>query len=193
MIYVDMDGVLVDFVYSALLAQGIEQDLAVEIINDWPPGEWDVSKVAGVEPGEFWTNIDATPLFWHKLDITREYHKIVWWLRNHGIDWMVCSTPSRHPDSSAGKVYWLRDRLGDTFRNYVLTPHKSHLAAPGRLLLDDSDRNVDAWRAAGGEAILWPQPWNTSHARDKGRALEEFKNAATALHRGKSAVSSSGL
>ena len=50
-----------------------------------------------------------------------------------------------------------------TFRRYALTPQKHLLAGPNRILIDDNDRNIEAFRAAGGIGILFPQPWNANH------------------------------
>jgi len=46
----------------------------------------------------------------------------------------------------------------------VLTRDKSLLARPRAVLVDDSDANVDAFRAAGGAGIVFPQPWNRAVA-----------------------------
>ncbi len=40
---------------------------------------------------------------------------------------------------------------------------KSLLAGPYRILVDDHDENVRMFRALGGQAVLWPQPWNAMH------------------------------
>lgn len=35
---------------------------------------------------------------------------------------------------------------------------------PNQILIDDRDKNVDHFIAAGGNAILFPQVWNSNHA-----------------------------
>lgn len=43
---------------------------------------------------------------------------------------------------------------------YQIGPKKELNAKSGAILIDDSDKNVENYRAAGGCAILFPQPWN---------------------------------
>ena len=48
------------------------------------------------------------------------------------------------------------------FRDYLFAPshQKQLLAGKNRILIDDSQRNVEQWKQAGGRAVLVPQPWN---------------------------------
>ena len=43
------------------------------------------------------------------------------------------------------------------------TIRKHFCARPDALLIDDSDHNVEAFLAHGGQAILVPRPWNPLH------------------------------
>ena len=59
-----------------------------------------------------------------------------------------------------GKVQWVRRYLPQLEKRMILTRDKSLCAAPGRLLVDDYHRNIDAWRAQGGTGFLWPAHHN---------------------------------
>ena len=37
------------------------------------------------------------------------------------------------------------------------------MAAPGVLLIDDSDKNCEKFVQHSGHAILFPRPWNSNH------------------------------
>ncbi|MFO0916509.1 MAG: hypothetical protein U0795_26370 [Pirellulales bacterium] len=53
---------------------------------------------------------------------------------------------------------------GKRFSDFLLGSPMELLAGPRRVLIGDSDAKVAAFRAAGGEAILFPQPWNANRA-----------------------------
>jgi hypothetical protein len=60
-----------------------------------------------------------------------------------------------------GKSRWLEKELPEwAHHQYGLAPNKHFYASPRGLLIDDSEKNVIAWQAAGGSALLWPRPWN---------------------------------
>lgn len=73
--------------------------------------------------------------------------------------------PTKDPDCLAGKLEWIW-RFAPKFmhRQYLIGPRKQFCAQHEALLIDDSDANVDTFRAWGGQAILVPRPWNTLHA-----------------------------
>jgi hypothetical protein len=49
------------------------------------------------------------------------------------------------------------------FRNYVMGPAKHLCANSKHVLIDDYDRNINNFKAAGGHTILFPQFWNVAH------------------------------
>jgi hypothetical protein len=59
-----------------------------------------------------------------------------------------------------GKMDWLRQHMPSMVDKVIFTEHKHLLAAPGRVLYDDRDENIDAWEAAGGIGRLVPRLWN---------------------------------
>lgn len=73
--------------------------------------------------------------------------------------------PTKDPDCLAGKLEWIHDVMPSWLhRQYLIGPRKQFCAHPEALLIDDSDDNVNTFRAWGGNAILVPRPWNTMHA-----------------------------
>ena len=56
------------------------------------------------------------------------------------------------PEKSSGS-----EVVRDLYRRLVLC------AQAGALLIDDSDHNVIQFRNHGGQAILFPQIWNSNH------------------------------
>lgn len=154
-----MDGVLVDFFGEALRLHGREA-----LAERWPLGQWDMAAAMGLGGHEFWAPINDLGVdFWANLPWYPWSEELVGLCEAAG-GFVIASSPSRRGTSSMGKVQCLQERFGRGFRDYMLGPHKELLAGSGLLLIDDSDDQVDAFRAAGGEAILFPQPWNRDHA-----------------------------
>ena len=156
---VDMDGVLVDFVTAALRLHD-----RLEVLQDWPAGEWDMSEVMGISGQEFWGPIaEAGADFWATLEPYPWCDDLFELVESTG-PWCILTSPSGDPFCAAGKITWLQRRFGRGFRRFLIGPPKWVCARPDQLLIDDNDTNVDRFRERGGRAILFPQPWNRNHA-----------------------------
>jgi len=155
----DMDGVLVDFIRPALAAHD-----RLDVLDDWPAGTWDISAILGISIDAFWEPVHAAGAeFWSELDAYDWADELVELLRAHG-RFFILSSPSPHASCAAGKIAWLQARFGRDFRDFLIGPRKWLCARPGSILVDDSDTNVDRFALYGGQAILFPQPWNRNHA-----------------------------
>ena len=64
------------------------------------------------------------------------------------------------PSACAGKLLWLQEHVGVNCRDFVLTPQKHLLAAPGTVLIDDDLGNCQRFTEHGGAALAFPQHWN---------------------------------
>ena len=168
-VYLDMDGVLADFVGSSIRALGhAPAEVMPRMLEH--KGDYDgMYSALDMDEDEFWERLDALEggtvpgsLVWEKMDPYPWRDMILKLCREVAPTWILTS-PSRNAGSSYGKIVWLQTWLGARFRDYILSPRKWHVARPGTLLVDDSDRNVDKWRRKGGEAILFPRIWNSRH------------------------------
>lgn len=167
-IYLDMDGVLADFVTSSIVALGRDP---AEVLTRVTPGDYyGIYTSLGMTEKEFWEEIDAleggrAPAsgLWETMRPYPWRDQLLKECRKAAPTWILTS-PSRNPGSSFGKVAWLQEWLGPSFRDYVLAPRKWHLARPGALLIDDHDENVGKWCERGGKGILFPRLWNSKHA-----------------------------
>lgn len=154
MIFLDMDGVLCDFVSAAFSAHGQKFNP-----NDYPRGVFACEKILGVTTNEFWRRVDfGGEAFWENLDpypwaldLAKELQQI---------DRVIIATsPSRSPASYSGKRRWLQ-KMGLCRLDAMFGAQKWLMSRPGRVLVDDGEHNVVAWLHEGGQAILVPQPWN---------------------------------
>ncbi len=154
-IYLDMDGVCCNFGGAAMKACGRSYDTAIETWDFFKEWGWSIERfwqAIDAQGEDLWANLEPFPWFIPLLKHCEDLvgSESIWY----------CSTPSQAPWSASGKLKWLRRIHGKDFRRWILIPDKTHLAAPDRLLIDDSGKNCDAFRKAGGHAILFPQPWN---------------------------------
>ena len=156
---VDMDGVLVDFVTAALRLHD-----RMDVRENWPAGTWDFPTVLGISAREFWRPIhEAGAEFWASLAPYSWCDELLS-LIAESQHWSILTSPCSDPYCSAGKIIWLQQRFGRGFRDFLVGPPKWLCARPDQLLIDDNDSNVEQFRARGGRAILFPQPWNENHA-----------------------------
>lgn len=157
-IFLDMDGVIAQFVPAAIRVNG---HCVEEVQARWPCGFYEVQELLGVSQAEFWHKIDLHGIaFWAGLE-PYPWHKELWSLLESFAPVTIASSPSRGGWAATGKVHWLYQHREAGFRAYMLGCDKHLLAAPGRVLVDDSDEKCQEFRRAGGQAIVFPQHWNT--------------------------------
>jgi len=150
-IFLDVDGVLADWVDGVRLAAGIE------------PSTWDTVG-HGLLPTQNQAKIDAamsTREFWVGLVRYPWADELFQTCQRHG-EVIFCTQPFDSPECLAGKYQWLSNHFGATMDNIVFTRKKWRLANPQSLLIDDNKENCDRFQYAGGHSILFPQPWNTA-------------------------------
>lgn len=174
-IFLDMDGVLCDFVGSALevlFQSDVTSERPAVVMKAWREkylGEWDICKVAGCDAEDmwraihqqgasFWSYMLDTPLCLRLMSLSRVIEG------SAAARVMVATSPSRHESSYAGKFKWLDSRRINAHSHAMLGSQKHLLAAPGRILVDDNDTNCERFRRHGGQAVLVPQVWNSLHA-----------------------------
>lgn len=134
-LFVDLDGVLVDF------NKGYENLTGIHLVgakNDFP-GFWTPVNLAGIG---FWANLPWMPdgkLLWNNIG---KYRPI------------LLSAPSKDVTSRIGKQLWVVNNLPTV--KLVLAPRqeKRKFARKGYVLIDDRDENIEDWNKAGGIGIL---------------------------------------
>jgi hypothetical protein len=147
-VFVDMDGVLTDF-------------------------ERRFEQFAGVTPDEFMSQKEiqygkdkANEQFWNLID---KQIGVRYWA---GMPWMpegeelykyikkykptILTSPSRDESSRIGKGVWVkRNMSGVPVKFGYGASGKAKYAGPNKILIDDREDNIAAWKAAGGIGILF--------------------------------------
>lgn len=182
-IYLDCDGVIVNFVQGCLKLWDldfVDDKPGFHQINGWDHMPVFLSEQLGreVSESEFWEVIASKGSdFWADLDWLPWGKEVFNLCREHTDAVVLMTTPTEEPSCAAGKIEWInRNMPEDWRRRYALTPCKHHMAHPGAVLIDDSPDNNANFRAHGGSSFMWPMPWNDPewHTRDPLAELRYF-------------------
>ncbi len=148
-LFLDMDGVLCDFVTAAHAACGCTFNPVT-----YPKGVWPVWEAMGMSESQMWNHIDSFPYFWKQLEIYPWCGELL----DLADDVKILTSPHYTAECYQGKLVKYIPRSVEL----ILCKSKHLLAKPGRVLIDDSDENCHEWRGAGGIAILFPTVLNAN-------------------------------
>lgn len=158
-IFADMDGVIVNF------PKGVEKVLAVDLSE---LDRYEIDEYLGISTSEFWKAIDEVETFWEDLEPypwTIDLIEMLLEVSNGNLT--IATSPSADPHCACQKLKWIQKHLpAQLYRKVLIGPQKHLLAAPGRVLIDDSPEKTSRFQQAGGIAILFPQPYNTGIKED---------------------------
>lgn len=177
-ILLDLDDVLNRFTLTALKHVGCPIDTDRYDLYPTEVG-YEIIQAANTLVGwekfglsDFWNSIPRR--LWATVEPSQEMHLLIRMCEELvGRDNIaILTSPTIDPECLAGKGEWVRDHLPKWLHRQVLIgPCKHFCAHPEALLIDDADKNVDKFRAWGGNAILVPRPWNTRHMLDTSKTL----------------------
>lgn len=158
----DMDGVIADFM-GQLCKYHNRPSPYLDAANY---GVWDTETLWGITVKEFWAPIkEDSEHFWKTIPKTPEADEIVrlatQYFGEENI--AILTAPSDDEGAVPGKRKWMKKHFPQFEKRMIFGSAKEFLAAPYRTLIDDRDKNVEAFRKAGGKAILLPRLWNSEH------------------------------
>jgi len=186
-VFLDLDGVLVDFVGGVHNALGLpyrydeypyekgKWNMLGDVGGKFWDGKFPFSVVNGLCSQEFWSNLawmhDGWRLLHGRAGIMSKFDDIT-----------ILTAPMPNPGSWTGKYLWVEKNMPAKFlKNIIMSVvPKSLLAGPDTLLIDDKDENIAEFVAAGGCGILVPRPWNELHGWAD-EALQVVKNSLEEL------------
>lgn len=159
-IYLDIDGVLADWISGALAAHELDPEPVLEHWATLSPKPWCLSKVLGISRSAMWAPVHrAGADFWADLE------PLPWMAEVYEACTAVAPTilmtsPSSEPSSHAGKAEWIGRHFGRRFRDYMIGAPKHRCAHPGAVLVDDSPEGCKRFEEAGGRTLLFPSVGN---------------------------------
>ena len=166
-VWVDMDGVLVNFDKHACKAHGVVYPSNTVLGHSW------LYDQLGCTVDHFLDTVDQTPDFWQNLEPYPWTAALIQFLDIEFPDWRILSGGTHNGASWGGKVDWVRKHLqlpGLEKLNLVYGARKSHLCRPGDILIDDHVLNCNEWLAAGGRVFQW-----IAYSEDCPHALEQLE------------------
>lgn len=147
-IFLDMDGVLTDF------ERRFEQFAGVT------PDEFIAQKTIQVGEDkaneEFWNLIDKQigVRFWAGMPWMSQGEELYKYVKSYKPT--ILTSPSRDESSRIGKGVWVkRNMSGVPVKFGFKASGKAKYAGPNKILIDDREDNIAAWKAAGGIGILF--------------------------------------
>ena len=174
--YLDMDGVIADFV-GACLWNHDRDDLTPEDITEWDfhktilgcKTEDDLWAFWAFKGYNFWADIIKPEPWANDLVRTLEERfgdRIV----------IVTSVAPDSPRCYEGKCDWIEDHFPQFKGKVVACSKKWLLAHPNAILIDDKEKTVDKFQQNGGKVILFPRTWNSGRTIDKYRRIDVVRN-----------------
>ncbi len=142
-IFLDMDGVIVDFM------EAVYKLFKLTDFRDWEAmGKEKYTDINNM--GEKW---------WSQMKWTSDGKKL--WSYIKGYDVTILSATPRDPKSRAismeGKKNWLNKNMGSSYGSNALivtAVDKQKYASGNHILIDDSPRNIAQWKSRGGIGVL---------------------------------------
>lgn len=134
----------------------------VGVLADWDKGvaEHYGQKHCDEIADDFWNKACVSDMIFARLPVIEEGLRMLQDLRDAGLKPCILTSTGggrHHYQIARQKLIWLEDNgvrgLPVTFA--MSTSGKADFAAPGDILIDDRQKVVDAWAAAGGHGILF--------------------------------------
>lgn len=164
--FLDLDGVLTDFVGAATKAHDLQYPPYPE------PGNHNMPEAYGLkDDATFWRKFD-TEDFWANLDWMPDGREILKLVESAFSTIQILTKPTRNPQCSSGKLRWIQKHIPKYSRNVFIGPKKWLVASENKVLIDDHDKNINNFRLSGGIGILVPRVWNSAYEKDTLTTLE---------------------
>jgi len=147
-IFIDIDGVVGDF------CSALEKKYSIKFNFK---ASKSMRKLLNLSYTEFKADLNNIT-FWKTIPVIDEV-KI--WIDSLNLDCYFCSEPMGNR-AAAGRILWIKKHFPKFYKEkkWILTRHKHLLANRYSVLIDDYQKNIRKFQAAGGYGILYPAPWN---------------------------------
>lgn len=155
--FLDVDGVIADFVAGACEIHNAEYPY----FQPQNMGIYEMEGLLGLTSIEFMEPMNKD--FWAGLKPTQDAGDIVRLVEEKFGPKNVCllTKPVHTPGCLEGKVLWIRHHFPQFLNRFLIgSASKAFCAAENTVLIDDHEKNVEAFTSAGGNGFLMPAPWN---------------------------------
>ena len=173
MIFLDLDGVIAEFMYAACDVH--------DKPHDWP--KYNHYESWGMTRDEFWRpiNMMGTGFYMDVVKPAPWAERLIATCRKADPELVVLTDSTDNMPGVYGKHLWI-ERMFGVGTKVSYTREKHLLAAPGRLLIDDNPQNCEAFAMFGGSALLFPRPWNAGYPNCQGSYMTVIHKVAKWKH-----------
>jgi len=159
-VFLDMDGVVADFQCGVYQAFNKPYDYSKL------PRDYDFWSTWDNPPSREEVDARCNDSFWANLPWTHDGKQILEAvLKVFSFDQIYLLTvPMLNVESATGKMRWVAMNIPEFYDRTLIGPvPKELLAKPDRLLIDDHDKYIEAFKAESGQVIQVTRPWNCLH------------------------------
>ena len=137
-IFVDLDGVLVNF------------DKGFKDLEGCSPDEF----IKEHGKSSFWETLPKHSRFFRDLEWMPDGQEL-WGVIQQYNPTILTAPPRKDtmPHTDEDKRHWVKEQIGEDIE-VIVEPHKEKYAEKNYILIDDRVSNTEAWENAGGTAIL---------------------------------------
>lgn len=161
----DMDGVLADWVGGVCSLLGKDNH---DTRFHWPKGEYEIETALRIPTDQLWNLVNRQGLdWWAHLDPFETNCDLFALFADSTAQLSILTSPGLCEYAPTGKFRWVQKHIPHLVDRLHIAREKHHLARPDTLLIDDCGENCKRFQEAGGNAILFPQPWNEKHQFSK--------------------------
>jgi len=143
-IYVDMDGVITDFVKHTEQSFGIPFNTLLK------------------DDDKFWELIrNEGEKFWLEMPMMKDAKKLMNYIKDENVIILSSagSATNANKNTINGKKKWMKKNFPNV--KVIIEYHKFKYANKNAILIDDLEKNINPWRKAGGIGILHTSADNT--------------------------------
>ena len=170
-IFVDLDGVLCDFIGASMFSDEFLDLFATSGITEDDITEFNYYRLAGIDDGDWenWLYGKTDADFWANLPAYDDAADLVALVKRFDLQFKYLSH-AVNSEAKIGKHSWLKNTLGESSKRLICVDAAEDKArfctSQNDVLVDDLPSNCRAWQAAGGTAILWGRNWNANQGDD---------------------------
>lgn len=151
-IFLDMDGVIVDFAKGICNRYGLSHDRNT------------CNNLGSFLTNDIWMDLECDNNFWNNLSKFEWSDKLVKACHECADTYILSAPGVINSKSASGKIKWLNRYYPEFGDKFILTYHKHLLAGSFRLLIDDNRSQIDGFNKAGGTTILFPYDFDVSNS-----------------------------
>lgn len=160
-VLIDLDDVVVNFVDAACVVHGRENPY---VTNPSNLGNYHLEEILGLTKSQFWKPM--TYDFWLNLSLMDQGKRLINIVEAYVPKKYICfaTSPSSNDGCAQGKIDWIKKHYHRFSRSFAIGPMKYMYAGPNTVLIDDSQKNIDAFIEEGGIGYLFPSRTNKRYA-----------------------------